>query len=360
MRIVARIRACEFHARDSRRCAASKQLVENDEVDVNKSALLIGLPLAAIACLIGGIAFDQTILSVASVLILIAFAYLSWTLAKQNPAEALRHADNIYFVGYLLTIIGVAGIALRIGLHPDLIEKEQDRQSLLTRGGIALFSTIIGLAGMITFKNRFSDVSIQVDEIEHRVQRQMRSLAEETERLLKALQDARKKGIEELNQQFKSIDFKSVADNFKNSLGESGRQFADDLKAAQGHVQGLAIETKKLAADARRMNASVPILVTKLESLAKSFSENKDALEELVKDGAAVGKLNVALTTAANTLDAITTKAKTSEEGIKDLATCIKELETAVSEFVKFTQNSMGKGMHGVPQKFPVGSRILS
>lgn len=312
------------------------------------SAKSVALMIAAIVSLCLGVLFDiLTFNAISFLLLLIFIGYCVWEM-DANSQKAQQLADNVYFLGYLLTIIGIAGIAYKIALKPSIIESPEP---ILHRAAFALSSTIVGLIGMIAIRNMFGVVYDSVGTSRDNFQHFANQLSQETREFMKALRETREQGIAELNAQFRKIDLATPVRAFSESLVGNASTFADRIEEANNQLSILATNVTTLTTSTSAMNSSLPSLEQNLEKLLRSFTANKESLETLLRHGDGVQKLNGALNKAADLMNAIGTGVSKTGHEIKDLDREIRELHLAVEEFVTFTKNSLGAGLHEIPTK---------
>src|ERR1035437_5672625 len=83
------------------------------------AALFLAVTAAAFSVLI-----DRTWFSFVANGVLVLYLCSAFVLGRGNAQVASRMGENVYFLGYLLTIIGLGLLAYEIGKDPTLLDKQ--------------------------------------------------------------------------------------------------------------------------------------------------------------------------------------------------------------------------------------------
>ena len=110
------------------------------------AALILAVAAAAVSVLVG-----RTWFAFGANGVLVLYLCSAFVLGRGNAQVASRMGENVYFLGYLLTIIGLGLLAYEIGKNPTLLDKDNINQVLI-KGGNAVVATLIGLIGMNLIK----------------------------------------------------------------------------------------------------------------------------------------------------------------------------------------------------------------
>jgi methyl-accepting chemotaxis protein len=105
--------------------------------------------------------YDTKIVTALAVAIMFVYGILAYRI----PAVALRLdqlGDNIYYLGFIFTLASLSAALIQI-------QEETDIKRLIGSFGIALFTTIVGIAGRVLFVQMRGDL----DEVEESVRRDL-------------------------------------------------------------------------------------------------------------------------------------------------------------------------------------------
>lgn len=241
-----------------------------------------------------------------AILCMIAYAAFVWIRAPAN-AESEEFADSFYYLGFLLTLVGLIGVLAHLG---DL-KGEALLQGVLRQFGVALATTVVGLLGriiLIMFRSRPNDLEEatrrKAEEAYGALTQALDRMAAEAEsfgvsfatRLNTALSpiepavqkivanaERTAEGLEPLQQRLTALDaglsnthakIQGAVDSFSKGLSDTGEQTRASLATAAGEVQSLLASIRGAA---EMLGDNVE---GSRENLARATGEYGDRLRE--------------------------------------------------------------------------------
>jgi ABC-type transporter Mla subunit MlaD len=112
--------------------------------------------------------------------VLVVYLCSVFVLARGNAQVASRMGENVYFLGYLLTITGLGLLAYEIGKDPTMLDKEKIHEVFI-KGGNAVIATLIGLIGMNLIKGYAQSLEQKQEQEADVVERILSKFAERLE-----------------------------------------------------------------------------------------------------------------------------------------------------------------------------------
>jgi hypothetical protein len=197
--------------------------------------------------------------AVAAVLLMALYGVLAYLM----PAVRLRPdrlGDNFYYMGFIYTLASLSAALIHM-------QSGENVGSLIASFGIALLSTIFGIAGRVVFVQ----MRTEVEDVEERVRRDLLDAADR----LKGQLGAATRDLESFRigiQQAISERLSESADDFTRMARAQVDQIKDAAAAA---VQSIARASEAHGDAVRRIDQAGALAVTSFEGLAKRL----DAIE---------------------------------------------------------------------------------
>ena len=206
-----------------------------------------------------------------ALMVIYGLAAFQFRKVKMRPD---RLGDNFYYLGFIFTLASLSAALLQIQIH-----KSASIDDLLGSFGIALFTTIVGVAGRVLFVQMRGDI----DEVEDEVRRD----------LLKASADLRAQ-LSLTLAEFETFHtgVKQVAEKTATQSDTVVEDAISNIKrvansAAENIDRAFANETEKivrLELGISRIDSSIKTLTNDLNDRLLDFS---DRVQEMVKELAA-------------------------------------------------------------------------
>lgn len=202
--------------------------------------------------------WDQVTVTFAPVSLMVAYAALA-LLTKRYRLREDKVGDNIYYLGFLFTLVSLS-YALYV-YSPD----GSGAADIITNFGIAIFTTIFGLAGRVFFNQ------MREDPVEYEREARL-SLAQVTSELRAQLSDI---SIEVANFKAKMLQMleehvRETTAVTRNLLGKSVEQFA----AANAEVNSsLKSASAAFADEAKKITGATSVNVAALEAMAEKLQK---------------------------------------------------------------------------------------
>jgi methyl-accepting chemotaxis protein len=204
-----------------------------------------------------------------AVLLMLIYGYIAFRIPEVR-LRADRLGDNFYYLGFIFTLasLSAALIQFRGGVRVH---------DLLGSFGIALVTTIVGIAGRVVFLQMRSEI----DDVEEAVRRDLATTAAdlraqlgETIREFETFRTALLQTVHETQQQLamsakshvEAVDAVTSANrNHASSLNESMKSIAQSVKTASERAEKISIPNE-------RLNSQLGEFATGLESLLKRLT----------------------------------------------------------------------------------------
>lgn len=260
------------------------------------------------AALAGGLAFagafNQTLhlhwFATGTVLI---YALLLASHIRKTKDTHGQHPESVYIVGYIATIGGFAGLAVFLGKNSEqIMDFKTVLPMILSRGGTAVISTLVGLAMMNMLK----------------------MLADE--------HSSPKNEQDEFIQQFS----KNFADEFTKSLGsaENTAAFSENLAQMSGQMASTVAAMNQLHNTAQEVEHVMQVAGERMPQLVEGLSRfdelsNKilPAWEKLTQQAEDAGRLNAALAQSASSMEQVHQASAASAQAITSFAQSLPVLQ---------------------------------
>lgn len=307
--------------------------------------LLFGIGSAAIWAL-KLLYFNQFIVTIVPVGLMAFYAVLAFVTKRYRIRED-KVGDNLYYLGFLYTLVSLSHALW--AFNPD----GSGAIDIITNFGIAIFTTIIGLAGRVFFNQ------MREDPLEY--EREARqSLAQATNELRAQLADI---CIEMSNFKRKTLQIMEegvtdISNSTRSTLAENVERFAttsneviEKIRAAFSNFTDYSSRLNEMAAKnvealqalferIDKIEASPELLATKLEPVIQKFSEVAD--ETLRRNRAQTNDLKrmrevieVAVTAAETLRKTIAASDKAVTQKMENFATGLEKSLLAAGRFAE-------------------------
>jgi hypothetical protein len=279
------------------------------------TAAIVGLKLAGV---------EQLFITVPPVVIIVLYAVVVATVKRFRLRED-QAGDNCYYLGFLYTLVSLA-LALIL-----FVRGERDVDSLIGNFGIALFTTIAGLAARVIL-GQFREDPLEVErevriELSEAVAR-FKGALDNAVTDLEAFRRANEQSIEDAVQTMlerQSAFFEDHTQKFSETtsdaltrLTETSGTFADEAAAFNTSARKLATALGGLEARIADINVPTDLLERELQPLRQAIDSLADALAQRAE----------AETMQVGSLDALVERLQKGGE----------MLATKASEFVRMLQ----------------------
>jgi len=271
------------------------------------------LRLFAVLLVAVGVFFRLSFLTYFGVVCLVVFCVYCFVLSSKLPHLASKLGDDVYFLGYMVTIVGIAGIAFSIVQNPYLI---QTPTGLIEDGMKSISSTLIGLLARSLITEMATSYAFSSDLAEEKADRLESTLAKFVEKL----ENANKSFVSDLNE--KIMDLKG----FNDEIGRS----REGLVTFKSDILSVATEVRSFSKTTNSLSASVIGVTNALDASSDAFgiigarsNDLSGLIESLVACKNELGHLHSKLQNGKNESDAF--KASLSE------------LSQVVDQFVEVT-----------------------
>lgn len=315
--------------------------------------------------------------------------YFLWFRDKSKlQSQVEQFADSFYYLGFLFTLG-----ALALSLIPWALDStEVTPESVISKLGIALLTTIIGLSGRVYLTQFLVSEEQAVADIQKRLREGARSLASELDLIVENFQSVREKATEQLEsmvadagEQLKE-SFKLLADDVGTTSERFTSEFAElaenigavgnGVTQLNKHVAGLSKTVNGVNEQLTSVEAGADQYsksVTTFEKSTRAAAETADELKMRLVDVAEAGERFSGIGDAADKLqeaiDGIIGNARSLSENLEKLAqkaeadfdrianaqdqhelvlrhtvTEIKETNDALSDALKIATHELTKG----------------
>jgi hypothetical protein len=186
------------------------------------------------------LAFKALATEATAIGLLVTYAILSWT-SPRFRLHPDRLGDNCYYMGFLFTLASLSG-ALLVLQDSSVEARGSLLESLLGSFGVALFSTIAGIAARVFFMQ----IHREIEDVEEMIRRELQDAA----RLLKDQLGDAVSGLETFRlrtQQVMDEQFNSACQEFAAASKKLSEQVADTGNAHAAAGQALARSSEQTA-----------------------------------------------------------------------------------------------------------------
>lgn len=308
--------------------------------------------------------------SMAPPIIAMVFYYLWFQDKSRLQSQVEQFADSFYYLGFLFTLG-----ALAVSLIPWAFDSVAiTPESVISKLGIALLTTIIGLGGRVYLTQFLASEEEAIADIQKKLRDGSRALAAELDLIVENFRDIRKKGsaeleamieqssqtmqksivaasaglsksLEDFNSAVKDLSFdlkstKTTVSDFRVSLSSTSAS-ANQLMQELGTLANLAgtyQDRFKATLDGlNSISTSTEAFLNKLESLDDASSKFENLSQVTSQLTQAINKAAQALGKSANDLQQITSSAN---EYAKQLATRNHQHDRTLAKSVEMIQQT--------------------
>lgn len=274
--------------------------------------------------------FSQTLVTAVPVLLMFLYAGLAVATKRYRLRED-RIGDNVYYLGFLFTLVSLA-YALHV-YDPS----GGGATAIITNFGIAIFTTILGLAGRVFFAQMREDpieyeqeARLTLAEASNELRAQLFGIATDVATFKRAMLQITEEGI------------KDVSETAKASMTENVEQFANVAKVVVDKVQeafqAFTDHSGQLNAIAAKTVTSLHDLFERIEGIEASPELVAAKLDPVIATLAEVAeeamRRNRNQTNDLKRLKEVIDLSVTSGEGLrKTLADADEEFKTRLGDF---------------------------
>ena len=217
--------------------------------------------------------FDGSYVACAAVLLMLIYGLIAFQFRRVRMRPD-RLGDNFYYLGFIFTLASLSAALLQIQ-----IQKSASIDDLLGSFGIALFTTIVGVAGRVLFVQMRGDI----DEVEDEVRRGLLSASADLRAQLSlalAEFETFHTGVKQAADKAATQSGAATKDAI-SSIKSVATSAADNIDRAFNNEAG---KVQRLEQGLSRIEQSLKTLATDLNDRLLDFS---DRVNEMVKELAA-------------------------------------------------------------------------
>ena len=217
-------------------------------------------------------------LAFSACVLILAYAFLARRAESCNAAELDQAADQVYFLGYLCTILAFLALVLRLRGSPVL----ENLGSVISTGGIALSTTVAGLAGMAFLREtaRHLERSGGVEGIPPwPIEVKLSGQAPESLMELCIAADKARQSAEKLDQEFQRAA--AATETFDRTLNE-GKRLANDFVQAMGNIHDVLRQHQAAAAENLAATTRIHTGLKELQAASQGAQQEISGLRDQV------------------------------------------------------------------------------
>lgn len=224
------------------------------------------------------LSFNSDIIALCAVAIMLLYG----AVAFRVPAVSMRPdrlGDNFYYLGFIYTLasLSAALFQLRTGVGSDI-------DQLLGSFGIALVTTIVGIAGRVVFVQLRGDL----DEIEERARLELASTASELRsqlggsiREFETLRTSILQTVAETAQHSAQVT-KQHADKIDDLVMTTARQLEFAFQGSRAQVDALALALQSIVQSVEEINKRISVMQLPSDALNAQLAKFAMELEALL------------------------------------------------------------------------------
>lgn len=307
--------------------SSSKVKYHNPLNDIPDQYLFFGL------FAVGGLAIwfmksaglHQYVVTAVPVAIMVGYAVIALTTERYRIRED-KIGDNIYYLGFLYTLVSLAYALYAFN------ERAAGAADIITNFGIAIFTTIIGLAGRVFFNQMREDVTeyerqarISLADAANDMKAQLGGISHEMDVFKRNLTQIAEEGVTSMAESAKSsmeanvLKFSEVSNNVMGNIQAAFSNFTDHSSKlndiASKNVEALNALFERI----ERIEASPDLLASKLDPVMQRFQEVADeTLQRNKAQAKDVKKLQDMIQQSVEAAEALLKSAKAADTGVAD------------------------------------------
>ena len=327
---------------------SSKKKYLNPLNDIPDQVLFFGL------FAIGGLAiwfmkmagFHQYIVTAFPVAIMFGYAGVALVTKRYRIRED-KIGDNIYYLGFLYTLVSLAYALYAFN------SRAAGAADIITNFGIAIFTTIIGLAGRVFFNQMREDVTeyerearISLADAANDMKAQLGDIATEMDVFKRKMAQIAEEGVTSMAESAKSSmqanveKFSEVSNNVMGNIQTAFSNFTDHSSKlndiASKNVEALNALFERI----ERIEASPDLLAAKLDPVMQRFQEVADeTLQRYRAQAKDVKKLQEMIQQSVEAAEALLKSAKAADTGV---ANQLRELASGIESGISSVNKLAG------------------
>ena len=248
---------------------------------------------------------------------------LLWLMMQGQEDGPNQHPESVYIVGYIATLGGLAGIAVRIGNNPEIfVDYNKILPIVLKAGGVSVLSTLVGLIFMNVLK-MMSDHQAHNQEAEDRHIRDMsKCFAEELTRSLGGQENttAFNQGLEHMSAQLLA--------------GATGMErLATATTQAETNISAIGAQMEKFAGAMTQMET----IVNAVSAVWKDLPDHAEAAVKLKEaansSAAALATLGTSSGQAASSMENLAAIAPKLQAGFETTLSKVNDQLNRIGDF---------------------------
>lgn len=292
-----------------------------------------------------------------TVIMILYFTQLARAHHATNRPE--RAGDNIYYLGFLFTLVSLGLALYEFGVNPE------EKSGLIADFAVALITTILGVLFRVwlTQGDREVDeyereaklhIADAIDELRDDLERSRESMIEFasiTRQVLEENRDEQRKQLEQDREEFER-HFSASLSKMSDVLTEAVKGGADRLNVELERLAtNIADQVGKFTANVETLNAASGSLSSTLATAVDAFSALPDIKAMMdAKVQAIVGPLEVAGTEMVGILDSQKDWAQKSASAVSKIVENLAALDASIAKIGTSGAASLEKLQHPVNQ----------
>lgn len=324
---------------------SSKRKYVNPITDIPDQALFFLLFfVGAIAIwVLKAVGLHQAFVTAVPVALMAAYAGIAW-ITKRFRIREDKVGDNIYYLGFLYTLVSLS-YAL-FAFRPD----GSGTADIITNFGIAITTTIVGLAGRVFFNQMREDVTeyerearISLAEAANDMKAQLGDIATEMDVFKRKMAQIAEEGVTSMAESAKSSlqanveKFSEVSNEVMGNIQTAFTNFTDHSgklnDIASKNVEALNALFERI----ERIEASPDLLAAKLDPVMQKFHEvAEETLQRNKVQAKDVKKLQEMIQQSVQAAESLLNAAKAADTGVADqLRDLASGIESGISSVNK-------------------------
>ncbi|WP_114097840.1 hypothetical protein [Thalassospira profundimaris] len=275
----------------------------------------------------------QVIVTAVPVLIMVAFAIFSWVF-RSARMRLDQTGDNLYYLGFLYTLVSLAYSLIEFTVQTS------GTASIITNFGIAIFTTIFGLAFRVLFSQIRQDpyetervARVELAESARRVRDQLDEASREFSMFSRTLRQSVDEGFEETKQSLDKFLEEGMG-RFEKGLNE----FSSSVEKAN---EGFESRTDALTQSSDKLVGTINGLAARIENIRVSENLLEEQLAPtMLKLQSSAAQIDGASGEIASKIKSIQIPTDLIE---KQLSSAVQELRNAAQAMEATAQHEAGK-----------------
>jgi hypothetical protein len=273
--------------------------------------------------------YNSDVIAGLAVALMLAYGLIAYRMPSVH-IRLDRLGDNFYYLGFIFTLGSMSAALIQIRTTPDI-------EAILGSFGIALFTTIVGVAGRVLF----TQMRTETDDVEAAIRKDILDVSNELKQQLSlSLRD-----FETFHKSVQQVAAESMArteaalDKQLSQVGNAARlaaeQITDAFKTNRKHAKSLVKSISDITASVEELAKRLAAAELPTERIDKQLGSLGDELDGMIK------RVLASLEEMAQTLGAMKLPTQRIEEHIDSFGSEIEKRLltrlTAVVEKIKKT-----------------------